>query len=111
MPSPFRTTPQLGPQLYQVMKPSAGGVWYDDDGATVSPKLGTKETGDDGHEYVLVQASGTITAAASPGTAIVVTEPAFTAAAGAGAFNAPPSTVYASNIVSGDVFWARRTAI
>lgn len=111
MPSPFRTTPQLGPNLWQVLKPSTGGVWYDDDGSTVSPKLGTVETGDDGHTYVLVQASGTITAAAAPGTAIVVTEPAFTAAAGAGAFTAPPSTVYSVNIVSGDVFWARRTLI
>lgn len=111
MPSPFRTTPQLGPQLYQVLKPSAGGVWYDDDGATVSPKLGTKETGDDGHDYVLVQASGTITAAASPGTQVTITEPAMTAAAGAGGFYAPPSTVYASNIVAGDVFWARKGAL
>lgn len=99
MTSPFRTTGQLGPDLHQTVTP--GSVWYDNPDM-VSPVVGTKETGDDGHEYVWVKAS----AAIASGATIVVTEPAFTAATGAGSFTAP-----ATAIASGDYFWARRTAI
>lgn len=103
MPSPFRTTPQLGPQLYQVIP--TGQVWFDPKNI-VSPKVGDKEDGDDGHAYVFVQASAAIAAAASPGTAVTITEPAFTAAAGAGGFNAPIAGVPINGY-----FWARKTAL
>lgn len=103
MPSPFRTTPQLGPNLYQTVGSNA--VWYDPKNLP-SPKVGTRETGDDGHEYIFVQASATIAAAAAPGTAVAITEPAMTAAAGAGGFTAP-----IAGVANGAYFWARKTAL
>lgn len=103
MVSPFRTNTSLGPNLSQVV--SDTGVWYDPKNV-VSPKVGDTADGDDGHKYLFVRASATIAAAASPGTAIVVTEPAMTAATGAGAFTAPPA-----GVASGSYFWARRTAL
>lgn len=103
----FRTSPQLGPELDDVIL--AGGVWFDIPGAMtlISPRLGNRETGSDGHEYILVKASAEIAAAAAPGTVVIVTEPGFTAAAGAGAFNAPPATL----VPIGAFFWARKTAL
>lgn len=103
MTSPFRTTPQLGPNLHQVVDDT--GVWYDT-GNRVSPKVGTREMGDDGHEFVFVRASSAIAAAASPGTQVTITEPAFTAASGAGGFYAP-----VAGVASGDYFWARQGAL
>jgi hypothetical protein len=103
MPSPFRTTPQLGPNLYQTV--GGTSVWYDPKNI-VSPKVGTRETGDDGHDYVFVQASAAVAAAAAPGTAVTITEPAFTAATGAGGFTAP-----VAGVASGGYFWARKTAL
>ncbi len=108
MPSPFRTSPQLGPNLWQVVP--SDGVWYDDDGVTMSPKLLTPEFGDDGHTYVLVRASAAIAAAASPGTQVTITEPAGTAAAGAGGYYAPNSTVLPGGVPINAYFWARRGA-
>lgn len=106
MTSPFRTTPQLGPNLWQVVR--AGQVWYDGAKQIASPQLGVAETGDDGHTYVWVQATGAIAAAASPGTQVTITEPAMTAAAGAGGFYAPNSTNMPTALAAGDRFWARK---
>lgn len=69
-------------------------------------RVGNKVVGNDGHEYLYALASGTIAAAASPGTAVVLTEPAFTVASGAGAWNAPPA-----GVASGSYAWVRKTAI
>lgn len=108
---PFRTTPQLGPQLSDVFV----GLPYWDGSLGVgngltdlepSYKLGNKEVGDDGHDYIWVQASAAIAAAASPGTQVTITEPAFTAAAGAGGFYAP-----VGGVPSGAYFHARKGAI
>lgn len=102
---PFRTTPQLGPQLSDVFT----GLPYWDNGigvTTPSYKLGNKEVGDDGHDYVWVQASAIIAAAASPGTQIVITEPAFTAATGSGGYYAP-----IAGVASGQYFHARKGAL
>lgn len=108
---PFRTTPQLGPQLDDVFT----GMPYWDlagvyDGTTVvsgisspSYKLGNKEVGNDGHDYIWVQASANIAAAAAPGTQIAITEPAFTAAAGSGGYYAP-----IAGVTSGQYFHARK---
>lgn len=98
----FNTTPVLGVDLdYN------GPLPYHDTGKPApSPKLGTKVIGDGGHEHVFVQASANISAAGAPGTAVAITEPAFTAAAGAGGFNAP-----VAGVTSGNYFWARRTAL
>lgn len=103
MPSPFRTNPSLGPNLSQTV--ANGAVWYDPKNI-VSPKVGDTSVGDDGHQYVFVQASATITAAAAPGTAVTITEPAMTAAAGAGGFNAPTG-----GVANGAFFWARKSAL
>jgi hypothetical protein len=100
----FRTTPQLGPQLDEVIP--LGSVWFEPTGDIISPQLGTRETGSDGHEYILVQASAAIAAAAAPGTAVTITEPAFTAATGAGGFTAPPA-----GVADDAFFWARKTAL
>lgn len=105
----FRTTPSLGPGIETVIP--ANQVWFDIPGAMtlISPRLGSKVQGSDGHDYVLVQASATIAAAAAPGTQVTITEPAFTAAAGAGGFYAPNSTIAPSGVPSGGFFWARRS--
>lgn len=93
-------TPSLGVNLDY----SAGvGYW---DKITPSPQLGVVVKGVDGHLYKWVQASALIAAAASPGTAVAITEPAQTAATGAGGYTAPPA-----GVASGNYFWARRTVI
>jgi len=71
---PFRTTPQLGPQLDDVFV----GLPYWDltgiqgaGGATISGvttpsyKLGNRETGDDGYDYIWVQNGATALAASA----------------------------------------------
>lgn len=103
MTSPFRTTPQLGPNLSQQVV--SGQVWFDNP-TLVSPKVGTRETGDDGHVYVFVKASADISAAGAPGTQVTITEPAMTAAAGSGGFYAP-----VAGVASGAYFWARKSAL
>lgn len=102
----FRTTPQLGPELEDVIP--ADEVWFDIPGmgTLISPRLGNRETGSDGHEYILVKASAAINAAASPGTQVTITEPAFTAASGAGGFYAP-----IQGVPNGGFFWARKGAL
>lgn len=113
MTSPFRMNPQLGPNLHQIVRASqTGGVWYADSKQIVSPQLGDRAVGDDGHDYVFVKASATIANASAPGTQVTITEPAMTAAAGAGGFYAPNSAVNTgAAIASGDYFWARRSAL
>jgi hypothetical protein len=93
---PYRTTPQLGPQLDEVFTwPYWDTQLGISDGSqaagTVSPSylLGDKEVGNDGHDYVWVKASAGIAAAGAPGTQVTITEPAFTAATGAGGYYAP----------------------
>lgn len=107
----FRTTPSLGPGIETVIP--ANQVWFDIPGAMslISPRLGSNVTGSDGHIYVMVQASAAIAAAASPGTQVTITEPAFTAASGAGGYYAPNSTVAPSGVPIGGFFWARSAAI
>lgn len=101
--SPFRTNPSLGPNLSQVV--SATGVWYDPKNIA-SPQLGDVSEGDDGHKYVWVKAASLIAAAAAPGTQVTITEPALTAASGAGGFYAP-----VAGVASGAYFWARKSAL
>ena len=104
---PFRTTPQLGPQLDEVFT----GLPYWDLGmlrtdATPSYKLGDVERGDDGGEYIWVQASANIAATATTGTQVTITFPAYTVATGAGGWYTPVNTA----IVSGQYFHVRRGA-
>lgn len=107
----FRSTPQLGPGLETVINP--GEVWFDVPGkmTLISPRLGNKEVGTDGHDYVLVRASAAIAAAVAPGTQVTITEPAFTAAAGAGGFYAPNSTMAPGGVPINAFFWARKATL
>lgn len=109
---PFRTTPQLGPQLDDVFV----GLPYWDSHlgvGTATPgvgepsyKLGNVERGNDGGEYIWVQASANIAATANTGTQVTITFPAFTVATGSGGFWTPPGLA----ITSGDYFHVRRGA-
>lgn len=103
----FRTTPQLGPGLETVI--NENDVWYDipGKGSVMSPQLGTRESGSDGHVYILVQASAEIAATPTTGTQVIITEPAFTAATGAGGFYSPINTLVPVNAY----FWARQGAL
>lgn len=107
---PFRTTPQLGPQLDDVFT----GVPYWDMGINQlatdlmpSYKLGNKEVGNDGHDYIWVKASADIASASGNGTQVVIDEPAFTAAAGSGGWYSIPGVA----ITSGQYFHARKGAL
>lgn len=109
----FRITPSLGPGIETVIP--ANQVWFDVPGAQalISPRLGSKVVGSDGHSYILVQASAAIAAAAAPGTQLALTEPAMTVAAGSTtpAIYAPNSTIAPSGVPSGAFFWARFGAV
>lgn len=101
----FRTTPQLGPQLDQVY---SGIPFYDGPGITSpSYQLGVVEKGSDGHDYVWVMASATITAASGNGTQVALTLPDGTAEAGSGGWYAPPDVA----LGEGDYFHARKGAL
>lgn len=111
---PFRTTPQLGPQLDDVF---TGLPYWDAHGVVVdgtivsgvtspSYKLGNVEFGDDGREYIWVRASADIAATATTGTQVTITVPAYTVATGAGGFYTPVNTA----IVSGQYFHVSRGA-
>ncbi|MGL5011798.1 MAG: hypothetical protein ACRC6I_18125 [Paracoccaceae bacterium] len=88
---PFAVTPLVG-----VVDSDINPV----NGKTFS--LGNSYIGSDGHLYVYAQATGAIAASA----VVVLTEPAFTAATGAGAFTAPPVAM-----IAGDRGWFKKTAI
>ena len=89
---PFSATPSVGFDLNDTLN--------GDEGKQV--KAGTPCLGDDGHFYVCV----TSTANLGASVAVVVTEPAFTVAAGAGGFTTP-----ALATTTGQKFWVRKTAL
>ena len=95
----FRITPSLGPDVEQI-----GPHYFDAGQPGASYQLGSKVVGSDGHDYVYVQASAAIAATPTTGTEITITEPAFTAATGAGGFFTPPGVA----IASGQRFHARK---
>jgi hypothetical protein len=112
----IRTNPSLGPNIEQVV--TADDVWYEGPGRGAagagqvgSPQTGDTCYGDDGRLRMWVEASGTIADAAAPGTQIAITvtgEDNVTAATGAGGWYAPPTTVYGTDILAGDRFWAAK---
>lgn len=117
--SPFRMNPSLGPNLHQVVK--SDQAWYEGAGRgaagagqAMSPQTGDTAFGDDGREYMWVEASGSITVAASPGTQVALTvnaagsDPRVTAAAGAGGWYAPHTGYYTGTLVAGDRFWVAK---
>lgn len=112
----FRTNPSLGPNIEQVV--TADDVWYEGPGRGAagagqvgSPQLGDTCFGDDGRLRMWVEASGTIADASAPGTQVAITvtgEDNVTAATGSGGWYAPPTTVYGTDILAGDRFWAAK---
>jgi hypothetical protein len=107
--TPFRTTPQLGPQLDDIFPTLP--YWdlvLDPNVADLMPshKLGDQEMGSDGRDYWWVKASADIAATATTGTQVVITVPAYTVATGSGGFYTPVNTA----IVSGSYFWVSRGA-
>lgn len=117
--SPFRMNPSLGPDLHQVVKSDL--AWYEGAGRgaagagqAMSPQTGDTAWGDDGREYMWVEATGAITVAASPGTQVTLTvnaagtDPRVTAAAGAGGWYAPHTGFYSGTIAAGDRFWVAK---
>lgn len=114
--SPFRTNPSLGPDLSQVVLNDK--AWYEGAGRgagginqIASPQLGDTARGDDGRDYLWVEASGTIATTTAPGRQVTLTVTGpdnITAATGSGGFYAPPTAVYGVDILVGDRFWAAK---
>ena len=103
----FRTTPSLGPDIEQVVT-TASESFYDDVG---SPQLGVTCMGTDGRLRMWVKAASTIADAAAPGTQIAITVTGYdnvTAATGSGGWYAPPTSVYGTDLLAGDRFWATK---
>ena len=102
---PFRTTPNLGPDLHQT-----GADYYWDTiagqtitGAEVEPsyQLGTSVTGNDGRVYVHVTAAANLAA----GDDVTINETTWVATAGAGGYEAPVA------VLAGDAFQARKLTL
>lgn len=103
----FRTTPQLGPDIEQVVT-AASGSFYDDIG---SPQLGVTCMGTDGRLRMWVEAASTIAGADGQRTQIAITVTRYdnvTAATGSGGWYAPPTSSYGTNLLAGDRFWATK---
>lgn len=98
MPSPFANDGTAGVALTRI----------DDTPAFTAGQI---VHADDGHDYIYVQASAAVAAAAAPGTQVTITDPGFTAAAGAGGWYAPNSTVAPAGVAQNQYFWARRSAL
>lgn len=98
----YTIDPYILPDLSLVIKP--GGVWYDVQGRgdIVSPQLGTKVTGPDAREYILVVAGGSIAANAQVGI-----DTDFEATTGGTSGYYTQDTA----VVEGDYFWARKSAL
>lgn len=96
--TPYRTTPQLGPQLDEVF---VGLPYWDSQlgvGFTVTPspsyKLGNRESGNDGHVYIWVKNGDTpLTASAR----VNITESTWTAAANATGTHMAPAVAVPAN--------------
>lgn len=94
----FRITPSLGPQIDEAF-PADGAYWDNQlaiglSDVTLEPsyKLGSVVRGSDGGEYYYVKASAAIAGTATTGTAVNITFPAYTIAAGGTTFYTPPDT-------------------
>jgi hypothetical protein len=92
---PLQITPSTGVSVGQV---------FNSLNPTKQAPIGTVIKYDDGHDYVFATASAAI--AAGP-TVVILTEPAFTMATGAGAWTYTGTVALAI----GDKAWFRKTAI
>lgn len=101
---PFRITPSLGPQIDDVFD---GIPFYDQPNVTEpSYQLGSVVRGDDGAEYIFVQASANIASTATTGTQVTLTQADHTVETGSGGFYTPPGVA----ITDGQYFHVRRGA-
>lgn len=109
----FRITPSLGPQIDEVF-PDTGPYWDNQlagisvNGVTIEPsyKLGSVVRGSDGGEYFFVKASASVSGTATTGTAVNITFPAYTIAAGGSTYYTPPDTP----VAEGEYIHVRRGA-
>ena len=100
---PFRSTPQLGPGITTWDT----HYWYDVGGVDVSYRLGNKEFGTDGHEYIMVQAGAELAA----GARVDIAEETFEAtAAGSGDYQVSPD-LQGGPVPEGAYFQARKFAL
>lgn len=97
----FRITPSLGPGLEDIGSPFYWDTNFPD---TPSYPLGTRVVGSDGHDYVLVEAGGTI--AASTAVTIAAGTTWIATANTGGEFEVPAELT--DGVVAGDFFHARR---
>lgn len=102
--SPFRTTPSLGPDLWQ----TATQFYWDTIGDPTnaggpSPRLGTTVVGNDGAEYTLAKAGAGF--AADAGVSLNQSTWVASADADTPVFEAPVA------VANGAYFWARRILI
>lgn len=105
--SPFRTTPLLGADLWQT---DSQFYWDMITGVTIagatvgpSPQLGTVVNGNDGAEYIFVQAAGDLDA--DEGVSINQSTWVATADASSPVFEAPVA------VLEDAYFWARRILV
>lgn len=101
---PFRVTPVLGPDLHQ----TATQFYWDSIGdptnaGAPSPQLGTVVNGNDGAEYIFVEAGAAFDA--DDGLSLNQTTWVASADATAPVFEAPV------DVASGGYFWARRILV
>ncbi len=102
--TPFRTTPILGPDVWQTATQFYWDTIGDPTGAGApSPQLGTVVNGSDGAEYILVEAG----AAFSAEDGVSINQSTWVASADASSpvFEAPVA------VASGAYFWARRILV
>lgn len=101
---PFRSTPQLGPGITTWSE----HYWYDVGGVDVSYRLGNKEFGTDGHEYIMAQAGAELAA----GARVDIAEDTFVATtnASSGAWQVSPD-IKEGPVPEGAYFQARKFAL
>lgn len=101
---PFRATAQLGPSITSWDT----HYWYDLEGIDVSYRLGNKEWGTDGREYVMVQLDPAAAAAVAAGGRVNINETTWVAAAnGSGTHQVSPD-IRGGSVPAGAYFQARK---
>lgn len=96
----FRTTHQLGPQFDR----HDSHFHWDPANVDVSYRLGNPEEGNDGHDYVLVQAGASLAA----GARVNIDESTWVATANASGTHMVPSDIVGGPVPLNNFFHARR---
>lgn len=101
---PFRATPQLGPSITSWDT----HYWYDLADIDVSYRLGNKEWGTDGREYVMVQLDPAAAAAVAAGGRVNITEGTWIAVANASGTHQVSPDIRGGSVPAGAYFQARK---